>query len=345
VDEQIRTRAYFKWLSRPDHGRASAFDDWLAAEEEELAISLAATANAASADSAFTYTQDDLWFGSTQLADLFGLLRPTLRRRRAQSRLLAMIEEYQDYLTSSSTVSDTEAVRIGGHALRIWRLLSSLGILIGDDLSLTQSNSVRKELKDIFSESLIAFQTSEFNLYSAASIRLYTGLEVFFIDEGKEASPDLEVRNLAYVECKDVQSTSRDNLGMALEDNLGKALRQLHEAQESRRLPGTGICIDLPIGSLPLANSEWEVIRHILSSSEGPDFVWISSSGLVATKTHVGSPVATCLVWRQSGEHLFHSLLRYLGRSSFKMHSDHFEHIFHPPEPLVNPVNDRSTGE
>jgi len=330
MDERIRTRAYFRWLAQSDHGQPSAIEDWLAAEEEELAVSLAATTKAASASSAFTYTQDDLWFGSAQLADLFELLRPTLRRRRAQSQLLAMIEEYQDYLTSSNLVSDTEAVRIGGHALRIGRLLSSLVILVGDDLSLTQSNSVRKELKDIFSESLLAFQTSEFNLYSAASIRLYTGLEVSFIDEGKQTSPDLEVRNLAYVECKDVQTTTRDNIGKALEDNLEKALRQLHEAQESRRLPGSGICIDLPLGSLPLADSEWEVIRRILSRSEGPDFVWISSSGLVATKTHVGSPVATCLVWRQSGEHLFDGFLRHFGRSSFKMHPDYFEHIFHP---------------
>jgi hypothetical protein len=128
VNERIRTRAYFKWLSR--RGDSHASPDWLAAEEEELFLSLIAAAKTA-IPQPFVFTQDDLWFGSAKLADLFGLLGPKLRRKRARSHFLAKIEEYQEYLTSSHPVSDEEAVRVAGHAFRIGRLLSSLIILTG----------------------------------------------------------------------------------------------------------------------------------------------------------------------------------------------------------------------
>jgi hypothetical protein len=328
VDERIRTRAYFKWLNRRDDSQASPEADWLAGEEEELFLSLVAVAKAA-IPQPFVFTQDDLWFGSAKLADLFGLLGPRLRRKRARSHFLAMIEEYQDYLTSSHPVSDEEAVRVAGHAFRIGRLLSSLIILAGEDHFAVAFHSLRKELKDVFSESEVSFNSSEFNLYSAASIKLSTGFDISFIDEGKETSPDLEVNGLAYVECKDVQTTTRANLSKALEDNLLKATSQLREAQNKRLLPGSGICIDFPPKSLPLTLSEWDVVRAVLSDPEGPDFVWISCSGLVSIRTDAGWPVATCLVWRQSAEHLFNQLLRHLGRSSFKMQPGHFEQISH----------------
>lgn len=176
VDERIQTRAYFKWLSR-DASQGLPEADWLAAEEEELFLSLVAAAKVAIPQPS-VFSQDDLWFGAAKLAELFGLLGPRLRRKRTRSYLFAMIERYQDYLTSSHSVSDEEAVRVAADAFRIGRLLCSLIILAGDDLSAVAFHSLRKELKDVFSESEVSFNTSEFNLYAAASIRLSTGLEI-----------------------------------------------------------------------------------------------------------------------------------------------------------------------
>jgi hypothetical protein len=303
VDERIRTRAYFRWLTRSNDSLASTLEDWLAAEEEELLLSLVSIAKTAAVPQPFVFTQDDLWFGSTKLADLFGLLGPKLRSRRARSRFLAMIEEYQDYLTSSSSVSDDEAVRIAGNAYRIGRLLSSLVILVGEDLSAVESHTLRKELKDVFANSLISLNTSEFNLYTAANIRLYTGLEVSFIDEGEETSPDLEVNGLAYVECKDVQTTARDNMSKTLEDNLVKAKGQLREAQRSRPLPGSGICIDLPPGSLPLTPSEWDMVRATLSSPEGPDFVWVAAGSKAEQNSIVTNALRDIFEFLAGAEH------------------------------------------
>jgi hypothetical protein len=328
MEENIRTRAYFKWLSRSDHGHTSTLDDWLRAEEEELALELVRTVKAAAPDLC-AFSQDALWFGAEQLTKLFNLMSPALRRRRGRSRLLAMIEKYQDYLTSSHALTDDEAIRIGKTIYRIGRLLCSLVILVGNDLTGTRQHSVHKELKDIFSECFSTFETSEFNLHNAATIHRYTGLEVLFIGEGADKSPDLEVRDLAYVECKDVQTGNQNILAKTLEDHLKKATLQLRTARANKALPGSGVCIDVPLGSLPLPQDAWKVLRIFLSDSDGPDFVRISCSGVRATSTHVGGDVRTCLVWRASGEHLFQPLLRHLGQESFKMHPQDFEPISH----------------
>lgn len=89
LNERIRTRAYFKWLNRRDDSQASPEADWLAAEEEELFLSLVAAAKAA-IPQPFVFTQDDLWFGSAKLADLFWLAWP---KTQAQTRAKPLLSD------------------------------------------------------------------------------------------------------------------------------------------------------------------------------------------------------------------------------------------------------------
>jgi Protein of unknown function (DUF2934) len=248
MEDRIRTRAYLKWLARPNKNSPSELDDWLAAEIEELALDLADAVSEMTFPEP-SFTQDDLWFGSDQIAKMFALLTPRLRKRRVGSHLLSLIEDYQDYLTSSAPVGDEEASRLGVTALHILRLLASLKVLIGNDLALTATHSFRKELKDIFAEDRIAFDTSEFNVYSAATIQRQARLPVSFIKEGDETMPDLQVGDIAYVECKDIHTDNRNNFEKTLTDNLAKAHAQLATAQQRCQLVGTGVCIDVPWGA------------------------------------------------------------------------------------------------
>lgn len=328
IEDRIRTRAYFKWLERPTKGPHSELDDWLAAEREELALDLvdAVTEIALAVPS---FTQDDVWYGSDQIAKLFGLLKPQLRKRRARSYILSLIENYQDYLTSSVCVGDDEAHQQGSNALYIYRVAASLKVLVGDEFARVAMHSLRKELKDLFAEDETAFKTAEFNVYSAAAIQRQVGLPILFINEGDETTPDLQVDDIAYVECKDIQTINRHNIEKALGDNLAKAHDQLAAAQVRRRLIGTGVCIDVPWGTLPLAPAEWDVIRRALSVPSAPQFVLVSSSGINRMKEAVGFPVAVCLVWSESGMLLFESVLRRLTRLSYKMQPDGFDRIPH----------------
>lgn len=328
LEDRIQTRAYFNWLEREDKHSPVALDDWLAAEREEVANLLAEIATRVALPE-LSFNQDDVWYSSEQISALFGLLKPLLQKRRSRSCLLSLIEEYQDYLTSSRVVSDEEAERQGANALSIFRIATSLGCLIGKDFRKAAMHSFAKELKDLFAEDRTSFQTAEFNLYSAAAIQRQTGMSVSFIAEGAETTPDLQVGELAYVECKDIHTQIRSNIEKTLSDNLDKAHGQLAAAQSRKPLVGTGICIDLPWRTLPLSMPEWTVIRRSLSVANAPQFILLSSSGVNPSKTGIGFPVATCLVWGDSATPLFDPLLRHLTQHSYRMLSDDFEEISH----------------
>lgn len=328
TEDRIRTRAYFKWLARPVTHPPSELDDWLTAESEELALDLVAAVSEMPLPVP-SFSQDDLWYEGDKIAKLVGLLAPSLRKRRARSHLLSLITEYQDYLTSSAPLGDDEAVRQGTNALHIVRLIASLKELVGSDFMQTATHTFRKELKDLFAEDPTAFDTAEFNLYSAAAIQRQTGFPVSFIGEGEESSPDLKVDNIAYVECKDIHTLNRANIEKALADNLDKAHDQLAAAQGRRRLAGTGICIDVPFGTLPLSPAEWDVIRRALCGTDAPQFVLVSSSGINSTTEVVGFPVYVCLVWSESGVPLFEIFLRRLTRVSHRIQPDGFDQILH----------------
>ena len=94
-------------------------------------------------------------------------------------------------------------------------------------------------------------------------------------------------------------------------------------------------CIDVPWGTLPLSEGEWRTIRQILSIIDGLDIILISSSGTIKTKNDVGFPVATCLVWRESGQPLFNLLIKRLTRHSFKILPDGFEKVSHTDTTLT----------
>jgi hypothetical protein len=328
IEDRIRIRAYYKWLKRQKEARTSEVDDWLAAESEELALELVDASSKRTLPEP-SFTQDDLWFGSEQIAKLFDLLKPPLRKKRARSHLLSMIDDYQDYLTSSAPVSDDEAERQGKNALLIFRLLASLTTLIGDNLALTAKDGLCKELKDLFSEDRAAFDTAEFNVFSAAVIQQQTGFSVSFISEGDETTPDLRAQGIAYVECKDIHTTSKKNIDKTFADNLGKARRQLSTAQRRQRLAGTGVCIDVPWDMLPLELPAWNVVREALSAADGPQFVLLTSSKVKSTKEAVCFPIAVCLVWSGSGKPIFEPLLRRLTRSSHKMQHGGFDVVSH----------------
>jgi hypothetical protein len=328
TEDRIRTRAYFRWLARADRSSHTELDDWLAAEAEEHVLTiLAAAAEVPIPEPSFT--QDNIWYDSEKIARLFQLMKANVRKRRAKSHLLSLIDSYQDYLTSSSVLSDKEAFLQGTHALQIVRLVSSLRVLVGPDFARTASHTVSKELKDLFSDDSTAFETAEFNLFSAAAIQRQSGLPVLFVNEGDETSPDLRVDDLAYVECKDIHTQNRENIEKAMADNLAKAHEQLAAAQRRSRLPGTGVCIDVPWGTLDLRLTEWDIIRRALSAVDGPQFVLVSSSGVDRRPDTVGFPVAVSLVWHDSGRPLFEPLLRHLTRVSHKLQADRYDQIIH----------------
>jgi len=142
------------------------------------------------------------------------------------------------------------------------------------------------------SAAAVAVDTSEFNIYTAARIQKLSGFPVSFINEGDDVSPDLRVDDLAYVECKDLHPASRAGLANSLQDNVDKAIKQLQTAQATDPLRGTGICVDVPWGMLPLVQGEWQVITDALLRTSGPSFVLVSCSGVSITNGEIGFPVA-----------------------------------------------------
>jgi hypothetical protein len=83
------------------------------------------------------------------------------------------------------------------------------------------------------------------------------------------------------------------------------------------------------LGALPLTHPEWNVIRRALSGIDAPQFVLVSSSGATRTKEAVGFPVAVCLVWCESGQPFFESLLRKLTQRSYFMQPEGFDELLH----------------
>ena len=333
MDQRIRERAFF--LYENDRGRTAAheLDDWLAAEDVELALAFAEAAQTLvrrRGPTRASFDQDDVWYAADSIGAMLKILGPRLRNRRKNSVLLRMIESYQDYLTSSTALTDAEAVRQGTHALHIYRLTTSLDVLLAGGTVQAVNHSLAKELKDLFSENGVAFETSEFNTFSAAALQRASGLPVVFIGEGDDLSPDLQVDALAYVECKDLHPASRSGLAQALDDHLDKATKQLNTAQKRQALPGTGVCIDVPWGMLPLAPNEWQAVRDALTSPSGPTFVLVSCSGATNTPTEVGFPVVVSLVTKATVPQDLHDrLLKFLTNASYRLGPTDFLRVPH----------------
>lgn len=318
-DDKIRTRAYFLYVSDPDRTTNRALDDWLQAEAEILACELInSAASSAGQTPSSICDQDTVWYAGETLNGLFADLKPRLRGRRRNSVLLNRVAEYQDYLTSTHEVSDDEAKRQGANSLHIYRLAMALGVLVGECVQLS-SHSVRKELKDLFSENDIAFETTAFNIVSAGMIQKASGKKVTFITEGSQLSPDLYVESLAYVECKDLHTASRNGLAKGLHDNLSRASDQLATAMKIRPLLGTGVFIDVP-QEYSLDCREWQVIRDALAREDGPTFVLVSRSGINCTSETVSYPVYLVLATKSEvPEELKTGLLRQLTRKSYRI--------------------------
>ena len=155
LDDRVRHRAYFLYDNDKGRRRELALDDWLEAERQELAMALAA---AAATMGPAKFDQDDAWYAADTLGKMVGALTRRIRNRRLNSILLRIVESYQDYMTRGDAVSDTEAKLQGRNSLYIYRLISAFGeLLAGTDVS---QHSVNKELKDIFSEDAITFDTT-----------------------------------------------------------------------------------------------------------------------------------------------------------------------------------------
>lgn len=333
MEHRIRERAFF--LYENDAGRKTVreLNDWLDAENVELARAFAEAARALfpsrGAISA-SFDQDDVWYGADSIGAMLKILRPRIRNRRKNSVLLRMIDSYQDYLTSSTPVSDAEAVRQGTHSLHIYRLTTSFDVLLNGGTVQAINHSLAKDLQNLFSEDSVSFETTEFNIVSAAVMQRASGLPVTFINEGDDLSPDLQVNDLCYVECKDLHPASRTGLAQALADHLAKATDQLNTAQGQRALPATGVCIDIPWGMLPLAANEWQAIRDSLTRADGPTFILVSCSGFNKTSTEVGFPVAVSLVTKAVVPQDLHDrLLRFLARASHRLGSTDFLRVAH----------------
>jgi hypothetical protein len=305
-DDNIRVRAYALYLADTKRTSPKVLDDWLDAEREALAQELASASGA-------TYNQDSAYHDGDVIADMFNKLPERLRRRRSGSVLLRRIEEYQDYLTDSNEISHAQAIRVGTNALHIYRLGCALHTLGVANAGRSVVHSVYKELKDLFSNDEVAYETASYNIASAALLQRASGLEVTFIEEADFRSPDLRVGNLAYVECKDLHPAKREGIALGLRDQLDKAIIQLNSAWGRDALVGTGVCIDVPWGTLPLEESEWSPIREALQSPNGPMFVLVTCSGAVVDRHAVSFPTAVALVTRQSvPKELYDVLLRKL---------------------------------
>jgi hypothetical protein len=276
---------------------------------------------------------EEVWQSAEDIHSLAALLPPKLLKKRKNIHIFKVIDRFQDYATSSSQLSDEEAIRIGDDVLRLFRIISSLNTLLGHDINVAKDHSVRKELNDLFSESATTFETAEFNLFSAAFIQRSAGLPVRFIEEEDERkTPDLRLASLCYVESKDLHTTNRNSIGAAISAKAGEASAQLEAIQLRDPLPGSGLCIDVPWGTLPLQEPEGQLIAQILLEGNSPHFLLFSASGITINADNVGFPVALSLIWRPEGLHLYEPLLRKLTKQSHLLVDGSFEVIDHQNE-------------
>lgn len=322
-DDNIRVRAYALYLADTKRTSPKMLDDWLDAERDVLAQELASASGA-------TYNQDSAYYDSEVIANMFKKLPERLRRRRSDSVLLRRIEEYQDYLTGSNEISHAEAIRVGTNALHIYRLGCALHTLGVTNPGRSVVHSVHKELNDLFSNEEVAYETASYNIVSAALLQRASGLEVTFIEEADYRSPDLRVGDLAYVECKDLHPATREGIAPGLRDQLDKAVTQLNSACGRDALVGTGVCIDVPRGTLPLQESEWASIRDALQNPNGPMFVLVTCSGAGVDGLAVSYRTEVALVTRQSVPAVLHEvLLRKLASRSYRLADWGFDVVDH----------------
>lgn len=324
LDDKIQSRAYELFLADVGRMTPKALDDWLAVEAEVLASELA------KAVAAPGYDQDRAWYDGDAIETMFAVLSRRFQNRRAGNVLMTRIASYQDYLTAASEVTDAEALLQGTNALHIYILGQALRTLLGDDLSGVDRHSLRKELKDLFSVERIAHETSTHNVTSAAALIRASGVAVTFIAEERGLSPDIRVEGIAYVECKDLHPASRAGLAKGLADQLSKATAQLNAAQQRQALPGTGVCIDVPWGNLPLCPDEWDAVRTAISANDAPDFIYITCSGVSHTDGAVGYPMARCLVTKALLPQELTLMVERLASRSYALAPQGFDEIVHP---------------
>ncbi len=242
----------------------------------------------------------EIWSASERLDLLFGLLPSRIQGRRAKSHLRSLTTNFMDYLTSSDTVSDAEAIKIGRAVFGVWRVTTSIEALYGRpiDANIT-SHSLFREVERLFDNSQRSFEGAEFALYTAAQIQIRTRQEVAFVPERPdEDSPDLRVSDLCYVECKDLAPASAEGVGAAVKERLQEAAAQLAATQKRDRVPGGGVAIDLPlqlfqpdaIDSCLAARNARAILAETLSVPGEVGFVILSTSGFEVTPTGVWAP-------------------------------------------------------
>jgi hypothetical protein len=271
---------------------------------------------------------EEVWQNSEHLRQLACFPPAKLLSKRKNIYLLQLAEHFQDYAASSSQLSDDEANRIGDAILRVQRVADSLYGLAGGNFGKIQSHTVQKEFSDLFAESAITFETAEFNISTASFFQRKTRIPVSFVPEEKNRrTPDLRVGTLSYVESKDLHTTNRSNIGPAIREKIREASMQLHSIQSRDPLPGSGICIDMPWGTLPLLEEEGPLIAEALIEEHLPDFLLLSASGTNFAQEGVQFPVAQSLIWKPKALHLYEPLLRKLTFRSHILHRGKFELI------------------
>jgi hypothetical protein len=244
--------------------------------------------------------EQEIWAASERLDLLFSLLPQRIRDRRANSHLRSLTNEFMDYLTRSNTVSDAEANRIARAVLGVYRVTTSLETLYGRpiDANIT-GHALFREVMRLFDSSKRSFEGAEFTLYTAAHITVCTDKNVTFVPERvNEASPDLCVSDLCYVECKDLAPLSTESLRCGMRERLQEASAQLAAAQARDGTLASGVALDLPlrlfqnaaIESSPAGRCAFAVVAETLSVPGEIAFIILSISGCEATQTEVGFP-------------------------------------------------------
>ena len=227
------------------------------------------------------------------------------------SYLLSLSLELTDYFRNTKTLTQLEAEKISIKALTAYRASWAIEALYErpiDDRIV--NHTLFREVGRLFDKSQRKFETSEFCLFIAAYISQVSPERVSFLKESRkkdERSPDLQIGDLCYLECKDLGPATPERIPEGMESHIPHAITQLIAGHARRKLRSSGLAIDWPLRLFPEGEFEGspfvreaiELSKHVLSQPGAIDFMVLSASGFAHSATHVSFPHSLVVLTRQ----------------------------------------------
>jgi hypothetical protein len=200
-------------------------------------------------------TPQEAWDTVDVLLELFRKLTLRTRNRLRGNPLERECLRFQEVFTDSSTITDLIALELGSTLLKLFRLRKAFISLAGHcTASSILQSSASHEREDLFSMDVGASDARIYALYTAALLNDGGCGEVVMIPAETEdgaATPDFEIVDVGYGECKDLRTTTPDGVWNNLWTNLQKADSQLGAAQTRASKSHTLSCVDLPSSAGP----------------------------------------------------------------------------------------------